>query len=197
MNLKKFVAFFICAFLFSEVSAQDYWQYNNTAKKSIAQKESNPKGVKSIYLNIDAFRAAASQRSAKGYEGKTIPLYFPNEKDSFESFLLTQPKHVIAPHVAQSLLDIKTYKGHSIQREGSNHPRHSFFTWGQLYVMCVNNELMFMEYKNNSNEHIYYQRKDVDRERNLFKNVEYQINSVFLPQNCITKRTAFQLFKQK
>ena len=82
MNLKKFVAFFICALFFSKVSAQDYWQYNSAAKKSIAQKESNPKGVKSIYLNIDAFRTAASQRSAKGFEGKTI-LYFPNEKDSF------------------------------------------------------------------------------------------------------------------
>ena len=88
MCLKKFVAFLFCAFIFSDLSAQDYWQYSSSAKKSIAQTESNPKGVKSIYLNIEAFRTA-SQRSAKGYEGKTI-LYFPNEKDNFESFLLTE-----------------------------------------------------------------------------------------------------------
>ena len=166
MNLKKFVAFFICAFLFSEVSAQDYWQYNSAAKKSIAQKESNPKGVKSIYLNIDAFRAAASQRSAKGYEGKTI-LYFPNEKDSFESFILTET-HVIAPHVANSAPDIKTYKGHSMQREGVT-IRATVSSRGVNYIMRVNNELMFMEYKNNSKEHIYYKRKDVDRETNAFQ----------------------------
>ena len=166
MYLKKFVAFFICAFLFSEVSAQDYWLYNSAAKKSIAQKESNPKGVKSIYLNIDAFRAAANQRSAKGYEGKTI-LYFPNEKDSFESFLLTET-NVIAPHVAHIAPDIKTYKGYSLQREGVS-IRATVSSRGVNYVMRANNELMFMEYKKNSNEHIYYQRKEVDQADNLFK----------------------------
>ena len=166
MYLKKFVAFFICAFLFLEASAQDYWQYNSAAKKSIAQKESNPKGVKSIYLNIDAFRTAASQRSAKGYEGKTI-LYFPNEKDSFESFLLTET-NVIAPHVAQSAPDIKTYKGHSLQREGVR-IRATVSSRGVNYIMSTNNEMLFMEYKKNSNEHIYYSRKDVDRKTDAFQ----------------------------
>ena len=166
LYLKKFVAFCVCAFLFSEVSAQDYWQYNSTAKKSIAQKESNPKGVKSIYLNIDAFRAAASLRSAKGYEGKTI-LYFPNEKDSFEAFLLTETQ-VIAPHVAHSAPDIKTYRGYSLEREGVS-IRTTVSSRGVNFVMRSNNELMFMEYKKNSNEHIYYQRKDIDQDDILFK----------------------------
>ena len=173
MCLKKFVAFLFCAFIFSDLSAQDYWQYSSSAKKSIAQTESNPKGVKSIYLNIEAFRTA-SQRSAKGYEGKTI-LYFPNEKDNFESFLLTET-NVIAPHVAQSAPDIKTYKGYSLQREGVS-IRATVSSRGVNYIMSANNEMLFMEYKNNSNEHIYYSRKDVDRKTNAFRcGVSDQLN---------------------
>ena len=166
MRLRKLVVFFICAFIFSDLSAQDYWQYNSSAKKSIAPIESNPKGVKSIYLDIEAFRTAANQRSAKGYEGKTI-LYFPNEKDNFESFLLTET-NVIAPHVAQSAPDIKTYKGYSLQREGVS-IRATVSSRGVNYIMSANNEMLFMEYKNNSNEHIYYSRKDVDRKTNAFR----------------------------
>ncbi|MEN8768451.1 MAG: Ig-like domain-containing protein [Candidatus Arcticimaribacter sp.] len=173
MCLKKFVAFLFCAFIFSDLSAQDYWQYSSSAKKSIAQTESNPKGVKSIYLNIEAFRTA-SQRSAKGYEGKTI-LYFPNEKDNFESFLLTET-NVIAPHVAQSAPDIKTYKGYSLQREDVS-IRATVSSRGVNYIMSANNEMLFMEYKNNSNEHIYYSRKDVDRKTNAFRcGVSDQLN---------------------
>ena len=148
------------------LSAQNYWRFNpNAQQKGKIVRSKIPKGTKRIFLDVEAIRAASTS-NAKGIGGKTV-LYFPNEKDEFEAFELTETT-VIAPHIARWAPDIKTYRGISKEREGVS-IRTTISSRGVNFVMRLGHEMMFMEYQKDSNEHIYYTRKDIETVDDLFR----------------------------
>ncbi len=150
---------FIFLLCFSSVKAQDYWQFPSDAQKR-GTNISSKKGIKSIYLDVNALRKEIAP-AGRGSKNTKNTLYFPNETDVLEPFQLKET-NVIASNVAKWAPDIKTYRGVSLQREGVS-IRVTISSRGVNYIMRNGNAFMFMEYQKDSNEHIYYERNEIDR----------------------------------
>lgn len=148
------------------LNAQDYWRpVKNLQSRALASKQ--PSGMRFIDLDVKQLRSAidngSSMTSARGQSRVTNPtVYFPNENGQLEAFVLVETQ-VIDPKIARQVPDIKTYKGFSEERSGVT-IRATISSRGVNSIMRYGNQLMFMEYEQDSATHKYYNRSDVNRD---------------------------------
>ena len=148
------------------LSAQDYWRPVKDAQYRVnASKQ--PTGMRFIDLDVKRLRRAidngSSSASARGQAQITnSTIYFPNENGQLEAFVLVETQ-VIDPKIARQVPDIKTYKGFSEERSGVT-IRATISSRGVNSVLRYGNQLMFMEYEQDSATHKYYNRSDVNRD---------------------------------